>query len=263
MAKKKTKGIIVGAVAACAIIGALMPDKDIESIELSIPSYQAEYDVNTKIPVDISILPDGANTNSVEYRTSSDSITFSDSTINTGSVEGTYEIYVVSNDIESNILSIDVVDISAREEAEKKIQEELLAKEAEEIRLAEEQAAKEAEEIRLAEEQAAKEAEDKRLAEEAEQKHLEDEQTVAQASQNQNSGKSSDSSGDSSNFNTYDNADQQQTSASYVLNTSTKKFHYPSCKSVKKIAPQNYATSDSSREELIAQNYQPCGNCSP
>lgn len=37
----------------------------------------------------------------------------------------------------------------------------------------------------------------------------------------------------SSNFNTYDNPEQQQTSAAYVLNTNTQKFHYPSCKSVK------------------------------
>ena len=68
-------------------------------------------------------------------------------------------------------------------------------------------------------------------------------------------------SGDGSNFNTYDNPEQQQTSASYVLNTSTMKIHYPSCSSVKKIAPQNYATSNSSIEDLKAQGYTTCGNC--
>lgn len=70
-------------------------------------------------------------------------------------------------------------------------------------------------------------------------------------------------SGDGSNFNTYDNEEQQQTAASYVLNTSSRKIHYPSCHSVKKIAPHNYATSNSSRDSLIAQGYSPCGNCHP
>ena len=67
--------------------------------------------------------------------------------------------------------------------------------------------------------------------------------------------------GDGSNFNTYDNASQQQTEATYVLNTSTKKIHYPSCRSVKKIAPQNYSTSNSSIDDLKAQGYSTCGNC--
>lgn len=49
----------------------------------------------------------------------------------------------------------------------------------------------------------------------------------------------------------------------YVLNTSTKKFHFPGCHSVKQIAQKNYAESDSSRESLISQGYSPCGNCKP
>lgn len=72
-----------------------------------------------------------------------------------------------------------------------------------------------------------------------------------------------DASGDGSNFHTYDNEEQQQTTETYVLNTNTRKFHYPSCSSVSQIAPQNYSTSSSSREELIAQGYDPCGRCNP
>ena len=68
-------------------------------------------------------------------------------------------------------------------------------------------------------------------------------------------------SGDESNFNTYNNPEQQQTSALYVLNTSSMKIHYPSCSSVKQIAPQNYATSNSSTEDLRAQGYTTCGKC--
>ena len=67
--------------------------------------------------------------------------------------------------------------------------------------------------------------------------------------------------GDGSNFNTYNNEQQQQTSDTYVLNTSSHKVHYPSCASVKKIAPQNHATSSQSLDELLAQGYTTCGNC--
>ncbi len=166
MAKKNTKGIIIGVVAACAAIGALTPDKKVESIELSIPAYQMEYDINTEIPLDVSVLPDNAKTDAVKYVASSDSITFSGSTINTGADEGTFEIYAIAGDIESNILSINVTDISARNEAAAKAEEKRLAKAAEKQRLAEEKAAKEAKE-KAAAEQAAREAEEKAIAEQA------------------------------------------------------------------------------------------------
>lgn len=74
---------------------------------------------------------------------------------------------------------------------------------------------------------------------------------------------SSGGSGNGNNFNTYDNQAQQETSASYVLNTSTHKFHNPSCRSVPKIAPKNYETSNSSRDSLISQGYSSCGICKP
>lgn len=52
-------------------------------------------------------------------------------------------------------------------------------------------------------------------------------------------------------------------STKYVLNTNTKKFHYPSCGSAGRIAAKNYAESNQSRDSLIAQGYSPCGNCDP
>lgn len=63
------------------------------------------------------------------------------------------------------------------------------------------------------------------------------------------------------NFDTYNNQEQQQTEDAYVLNTNRYKIHYPSCASVPKIAPQNYATSNLSIAELEAQGYTTCGNC--
>ena len=68
--------------------------------------------------------------------------------------------------------------------------------------------------------------------------------------------------GNGENFNTYDNTEQQNTTETYVLNTSSHKFHYPSCSSVPKISPDNYATA-SDRDEIIAQGYDPCKRCNP
>ncbi len=49
----------------------------------------------------------------------------------------------------------------------------------------------------------------------------------------------------------------------YVLNTNTHKFHYPSCRDVGRIAPQNYADFTGTRDAVIAQGYSPCGHCHP
>lgn len=69
--------------------------------------------------------------------------------------------------------------------------------------------------------------------------------------------------GNGDNFYTYNNESQQQTEDTYVLNTSTMKFHWPSCKDVKRIAPENYATTSKSRDELLDEGYSPCGHCDP
>lgn len=49
----------------------------------------------------------------------------------------------------------------------------------------------------------------------------------------------------------------------YILNTSTKKFHLPDCPSVAKMADKNKQKSGQSREELISEGYEPCKNCNP
>ncbi len=85
-------------------------------------------------------------------------------------------------------------------------------------------------------------------------------QIPAQSKPSENSG---GNNGNADNFNTYDNSDQQKTEASYVLNTNSRKFHYPSCNDVKKIAPQNYETFEGTRDEAINAGYSPCGHCNP
>ena len=58
-------------------------------------------------------------------------------------------------------------------------------------------------------------------------------------------------------------AEPTEYQTTYVLNTNTKKFHYESCSSAKKIKDENRSIFIGSRDELIAQKYVPCGNCHP
>lgn len=52
-------------------------------------------------------------------------------------------------------------------------------------------------------------------------------------------------------------------SASYILNTNSRKFHNPGCSGVEKISAGNRQEFTGSRDDLIAQGYSPCGNCKP
>ena len=49
----------------------------------------------------------------------------------------------------------------------------------------------------------------------------------------------------------------------YVLNTNSKKFHLPSCPSTEQIAEKNRQDFTGSRDDLLAQGYTPCKQCTP
>ena len=49
----------------------------------------------------------------------------------------------------------------------------------------------------------------------------------------------------------------------YVLNTSSKKFHLPSCGGVEDIKASNRSDYTGTREDVIAAGYDPCGRCKP
>ena len=49
----------------------------------------------------------------------------------------------------------------------------------------------------------------------------------------------------------------------YILNTSSKKFHFESCSNAKDIKEKNKQESNSLRDDLIKQGYSPCGACKP
>ena len=60
-------------------------------------------------------------------------------------------------------------------------------------------------------------------------------------------------------------AEDTQTPAetTYILNTSSKKFHLPDCSGVDSMNPANRQTYVGSREALLDEGYSPCGQCNP
>ena len=58
------------------------------------------------------------------------------------------------------------------------------------------------------------------------------------------------------------NDDSGETFA-YVLNTNTKKFHYPDCSSAINMKANTREEYAGTREALLAQGYEPCGRCKP
>lgn len=49
----------------------------------------------------------------------------------------------------------------------------------------------------------------------------------------------------------------------YILNTNTKKFHYPYCDSVNDMKEKNKQEFIGNREEVVTMGYSPCGRCKP
>ena len=57
--------------------------------------------------------------------------------------------------------------------------------------------------------------------------------------------------------------DGGNTKATYILNTSSGKFHLPSCSGVKTMHEENKQEYTGKRDKLISSGYEPCGNCHP
>ena len=53
------------------------------------------------------------------------------------------------------------------------------------------------------------------------------------------------------------------TQGTYILNTSSHKFHLPTCSGAKDMNPKNKKTFTGSRQELIDKGYEPCRSCNP
>ena len=74
-----------------------------------------------------------------------------------------------------------------------------------------------------------------------------------------------DSSGSESQSQESSSGQQEpsQSGLTYILNNNTMRFHLPDCSSVAAMKPQNREETGESREALIEQGYQPCGQCKP
>lgn len=60
-----------------------------------------------------------------------------------------------------------------------------------------------------------------------------------------------------------DPASEPDVTATYVLNTNSKKFHLPDCSSVSRMSAKNRENYNGSRNALIQQGYEPCESCNP
>ena len=64
-------------------------------------------------------------------------------------------------------------------------------------------------------------------------------------------------------INTLDQASDSSAEKTYVLNTNTHKFHDPDCSSVSQMKEKNKRIVTESRDQIIAEGYDPCGRCHP
>ena len=68
------------------------------------------------------------------------------------------------------------------------------------------------------------------------------------------------SNGNASNFDTYDHEDDY--SSTYVGNSNSYKFHYATCRDVRKMNEGNKVKGHP-RSWYISNGYSPCGHCNP
>lgn len=242
------------------IIGAsLMPSSTkvaIKTIQISLENQETEYDINQTIPVSISVEPSDADISDLTYISSagkSDTFTFTDNKIETGTAEGSYEIYVKCGDIESNKLSITVVDVAARKAAQE--QAELETQKQAELE-AQEKAQKQAE---LEAQQKAQEEAQKQAELEAQQKAQEEAQKQAELEAQQQAQEEAAAAQTQQNTTTYssDTSDSQQNTGGTVYWTPNGEVYHstkdcPSLGRSKTILSGSISESGKSR---------PCKNC--
>lgn len=242
------------------IIGAsLMPSSTkvaIKTIQISLENQETEYDINQTIPVSISVEPSDADISDLTYISSagkSYTFTFTDNKIETGTAEGSYEIYVKCGDIESNKLSITVVDVAARKAAQE--QAELETQKQAELE-AQEEAQKQAE---LEAQQKAQEEAQKQAELEAQQKAQEEAQKQAELEAQQQAQEEAAAAQTQQNTTTYssDTSDSQQNTGGTVYWTPNGEVYHstkdcPSLGRSKTILSGSISESGKSR---------PCKNC--
>ena len=69
--------------------------------------------------------------------------------------------------------------------------------------------------------------------------------------------------GDESGDENGDENTGDEITVTYVINISSKRFHKPTCAGAVSMKESNRHESTATRDELIEQNYIPCGTCKP
>lgn len=59
------------------------------------------------------------------------------------------------------------------------------------------------------------------------------------------------------------NGEDRTSEITYVVNTNTRKFHYPSCSSAGEIKEKNRQDSTKTRDQLVSEGFVPCKRCNP
>lgn len=123
---------------------------------------------------------------------------------------------------------------------------------------------------REAEEKAKKEEEERKAQEKAEQERIAQEQAEAERKAQEEAAAQAEAQRIAQEQAAAEQAAQQQATQAqqsnvkdYVLNTSTMKFHNPSCRDVSKIKAENYSTMSGTRDDAINAGYSPCKHCNP
>ncbi len=62
---------------------------------------------------------------------------------------------------------------------------------------------------------------------------------------------------------THSTPSTEKQGTTYILNTNTKKFHYPFCSGVDQMKEKNKKEFCGDREDVISQGYSPCKRCNP
>ena len=266
--KKKIKKIAIAAVILItSLIAASAVPEESELTTLEISLDKTEFDINDSAEVILTLSPVDSQLDTLEI-SDNDIVTldFADSKAVISFVgEGTTEFYFIANDsVESNTLEITVIDNS--------VDESITTDEADQTESTDTTTQDES---------------NSNSSDESTQNVTEDTQNTTEDNSSTDSSEATtvivpvvpDNSSDS-NVTVPDNLDgtssdtssestsgdstiEEPTTYSYVLNTNTKKFHYSSCSSVSTIKPENYGTFEGTRDEVIAQGYEPCGHCHP
>ena len=74
---------------------------------------------------------------------------------------------------------------------------------------------------------------------------------------------SSDTAEENTDASAAENTGEKAEGTEYVLNTSTGKFHRPSCRMVARMSDANKKVIKNTKEELLAEGYEACKVCRP